>query len=462
MRHSRIIIAAVAPPVIALALLRLFPADSARGNSTPPEEVESISIDSGWGGLGRPEQGRLTVVARGGTYVANGSAVETKKVTALLAALEAPPLAAPTLDDLGITDRWLRAHAAEALRANYPEEIYRKLTDRQKDYFIGLFTDRALVARALPALLRGGWTDDYPKVGVEVRLHGGETVKAGSSKQNIFMLPWTVERQGHSVENYDVALSRAIADLLPEGFTNRERIAGANLPAKLGETILRLKSKEWEALDAEEKFGPEIAKIRSRFEVRSSEPFSGGNLDIGGPDDVQGLADGWRAELAGGGLPPNVTVGLFLGAEGGRIEGTDEFLSRIESFVRLALSPHWLREYVAAHPPEGIEVRYVRDRSLSTKGAASLVEELREHGKGRLVPILTPLFAGAAHIVVHESMRTSRWVIFPDGRALLWESGGRGAPLGRVVPPKPPRQDRFGEFRGVLYAQDGTALSSVR
>jgi hypothetical protein len=51
------------------------------------------------------------------------------------------------------------------------------------------------------------------------------------------MLPWQVEMNGREFDDWDPALSRAIAALMPVKFTNRDRISGERLETTLATDI---------------------------------------------------------------------------------------------------------------------------------------------------------------------------------------------------------------------------------
>ncbi len=70
------------------------------------------------------------------------------------------------------------------------------------------------------------WTDDYPSVLFHVHLTGGGRVDIRSDVQRVFMLPFQVTTGEGSVETFDPELSRAISELLPDGFLGKERLLG--------------------------------------------------------------------------------------------------------------------------------------------------------------------------------------------------------------------------------------------
>jgi len=106
-----------------------------------------------------------------------------------------------------VTPQWLAARSSEphndvAVPVCSPEA---KRLLRQK------LSDPNEAVRALDGYLSDFWTDDYPRISVDVTFHGGRTLHVESSRQQALMLPWKVGEE----ETWNPQIPRALVELLP-------------------------------------------------------------------------------------------------------------------------------------------------------------------------------------------------------------------------------------------------------
>jgi len=158
--------------------------------------VLRIQAFSRWVGLADPcsHSEKFEAILSGGAFEvvepkqSKGKRFDARLGTAMLAALEKPPVSQLDHRLLGL-----------------PEELV------QEHYKVT-------------------WTDDYPQILVRLILNNGRRISASSDVQQRFMLPWTVdENNGTRRVTFNPSISRILARMLPDGFLNRERIRGWGL-----------------------------------------------------------------------------------------------------------------------------------------------------------------------------------------------------------------------------------------
>ncbi|HUK86258.1 MAG TPA: hypothetical protein VLT85_01225 [Terriglobales bacterium] len=397
--------------VLAFALTLLAPA------SMWSQEVNRVEIASSWGGLGEPRNDHVTIIRESGQFYRDGRSVDGAAVEALRQALEAPPLASLNLENLGLTQSWLIHNASPALE-DYAKD--RDVTPRQRTFFLNKFLSVQAMKPHLLAVFGGGWTDDFPEVKVVVTLSSGEMLRISSKEQPIFMLPWGVESPEGPFVTYNADISRAIAALLPKGAANRDRLAGTRLRAVIANRLVQDSWSEWNQLEAEDTSGPGLSEIEARFTIRETEGRYLSSVDVDGRAS-------WNAKLTDKRLPASMVIGVSLPVdEDGRLKDVEPLLTKVDSYEALALSPVWFRMYLVTNPKTEVEIRFVRDRSLSLKAGEDLLNDLRKHGKESVARELEAQQERCVFLEVNDKGegRWSRWVVLPDGRMVLWHFQG--------------------------------------
>ena len=112
---------------------------------------------------------------------------------------------------------------------------------RQRARFLAAVHEPASVRAAALAVQASEWTDDYPKVQVELRDAGGHRITASSSAITPLMLPWSVDSGHGTVPTYDPAIPRAMRPLLA-GKVNQRRVGDDLFEACLVSRIAELQA----------------------------------------------------------------------------------------------------------------------------------------------------------------------------------------------------------------------------
>lgn len=384
--------------------------------------VQSVTIHSQWGGLGKPGRSDLLIQLQNGQYAANGRIIPSEKIAALLEAVESPRLAEPDPENLEITTRWLQSHMEDAGRHATYFECQSGYPD-QKELFRAAFTDERTIQVRLTELYRTFHTDDYPSMSVQLAFDDGELVTVSSDSQHPFMIPWKVARGGIAAETYNANISRALFALLPAKFTNREDLTDEEpfvtglLQELASGTGMEIKTR-WEALGAQREAGNALEFLKSIYQVRGADVNSYHDLDFGKEwKDGKPHEENLHVNLWRPGFPKNFAVAAILLHHGLQTEGVDALPEGSGDYERLVLSVDWLKAYLDAHPDEHAWLFYVHGRSLSQKGMKIFAADMQAAGRDDLIPKVSAVQDKAA---VLESGHGDYWIILPDRSAILW------------------------------------------
>jgi hypothetical protein len=192
----------------------------------------TIQLHSKWTGLGGAKESALSVVQKNGRCYINGQVAESKLVEELLRQVEAPADSA-SLANLGITQNWLNDNAAPAYSAHAQD-----LPKVDRGAFMSSFRDLSWLENLTPLLLGVGHTDDFPAIELTIQKSDGSKIIVASTRQNVFMVPFDITENGVKRQSYNAGLARAMVELMPAKFTNRERLGGDNLRAVVTDVVI--------------------------------------------------------------------------------------------------------------------------------------------------------------------------------------------------------------------------------
>ncbi|MGE5648307.1 MAG: WG repeat-containing protein [Acidobacteriota bacterium] len=383
--------------------------------------VREITIHSGWGGLGTPQDETISIRTKNGKLVRNGKGVDQSNVDTLIAALKASVVPAPDPSNLGIMPAWLDAQIADQ-KGRFQLEVARA-TASQRALLVTSLKDRQKIERIVPALFRYMRTDDYPGVTVEATFDDGTKLRAETHSYYPFMLPWAIV--GQSEPTYNADISRAVANLLGKKSPNKDRLAGSTFAAELVETTKRSIEREWNLLGSEDRAGDALAALRARYEVVESEihpyhhPEYGTATYKGEPEQVN-----LHVSLRKPSFPPSVSVALVLQQVGGKVEGVERFLASAEKYESRALSVPWLNQYIKDNPRIPVRISYVQDYSFGEKALRTFVGDMQFRDRPDLIAQVRAQQQEIVLFVVGRTYSEAYWILFPDQHMLLWRFGG--------------------------------------
>ncbi len=238
-----------------------------------------------------------------------------------------------------------------------------------------------------------------------------------------FMLPWKLTR--HEETTYNANISRAVAALMPEKTTNRERLAGAGFNDALADAVMRYVENDWKLLDAENRAGGALADIRGAYAIVAAEINQYHHPEYGVEWSAkQRRETNLHASLRKAAFPPNFVDALVLPYQNDRIEGVDNFLRSVEKYEALVFSIPWLQDYIREHPRVPIRVSYVHDASFGDRAMKVFAADMHAMGKDEVVRDVRALKSQLALLITGTTYAESYWLVFPDKHMMLWRYGG--------------------------------------
>jgi hypothetical protein len=171
--------------------------------------IDSIRIESRWGGLGEPKATTYMIVRRGDHYERESGVVPQEAVDRFAAAIMAPPVERQAALRGIATRAWLTARASES----HEDVPVPKCSPEAKRLLEQHLADPEEANKALGSYFSVRWTDDYPFVSIDVTFHDRGTIHLESRAQHALMLPWNLS----NAETWNPEIPRAIVSLLPGG-----------------------------------------------------------------------------------------------------------------------------------------------------------------------------------------------------------------------------------------------------
>ena len=384
-------------------------------------EVQEIKITSTWGGLGKPEKSELLIIHKPKGYFAKGNKIEKQLVDNLLDAVNEPEIKEFQATNLGVTQEWLNVNAEPGVK-EYADYYYSVAAPNQKELYLSSFKNLQLIEKLLSAVLSGGWTDDYPGFRVEITESDASKTIISSNEQPAFMLPWEIVSAGNTTKTYNVNISRAIVALLPKKFANKERLAGENLRRVLATSVMRYIKNDWERLYSENKAGNTLNDLKKDYEIISTEinPYHG--LDFGlewGKDKPS--ETNLNLLIRKNSFPKAFSIQLKLPIQNEKVESLDAFQNKIDKYQDLVFSVPWLKDYIESGK-RSVELRFIKNRSLSEKAVKKFTEDMNKIGKSELVSQIEREKENIALIGVGGGLEyyQSYWLVMPDKNVILW------------------------------------------
>lgn len=409
--------------LVLIFLLSAFAGISVPAIIAQPKTIQTIEIVSAHTGMEvRHGRSRMTIRKQGDRYLGD-KPIDKKLIEDL--AFQIQYKGKIELADFGITPEWLEKNIDKAL-----ERKLTPLTGSPRALLRKSFLDINKVKEIFPKILRGGWTDDFPKLTVTIQYSDNSLLKVTSDAQGQFMLPMEISSGESVYYSANPKLSLAIARLMPSKFLNRERIAGDHLALLLGNEVYDSISDELDRLKVNDLIGTEIARLGERYKTLETAINKRSSIDAGHPGYILQSEEekrkwnypSWNAKFQRTDLPSNLTIGVSLPYRNGKLDTFDIFISKIDRLAERMLSVPWLANAIKESPETEFEMRFVENRSLSPKAEATFFQDLEKFGPNALDPVTRKEIGNSIFLMVTESKssRWSLWLILPDNRMILW------------------------------------------
>ncbi|MBP7552410.1 MAG: hypothetical protein KA885_03210 [Spirochaetes bacterium] len=160
-----------------------------------------------------------------------GKPFDAIKITNVLDALLEPVERELNIGQLGLNKAENGKNMADIIREFNKIYQFQTIPEDKIQETVEILGNHEYIKEAVSEYYASNWYDDYPKIAVEIKLSGDKIITLQSNDQHFFMAPWFIssDAASGSLKNYNINISKALADTLPDGFVNKERLIGAGL-----------------------------------------------------------------------------------------------------------------------------------------------------------------------------------------------------------------------------------------
>jgi hypothetical protein len=387
--------------------------------------IVRVEISSTWGGLGMPQKTELVIENENGDYHLGSTRIEPALVESLQSSIREPVQGKPTLDNLGITEEWLKT-AEDKLEKDAEQDdgdsmLYKlgQGSPDQKAIFRRSYADREFVAKVLPNLFCCRHTDDNPNVRVTIVYADGSRTILCSYSQSEFMLPWKIEGGTGNMKTFNKNISVAVAAMMPDKATNRERVSGSGMDLALGWTVMDALANEWNLSNARAQAGEALDKIGNVYQILSADvnPYHDVTFGVYVEDKPDEREENLHLDLKRPDFPQGFTLTAILLCNDRKVFGVDQFLQDVPRYQDLTLSVPWLAKLRTKCPKCGTTLIWVHNQSLSDKALKNFTADMHAVKKDALANEVRQVQSQVAVLNVSYG---DWWLVLPDRRTILW------------------------------------------
>jgi hypothetical protein len=357
---------------------------------------------------------KLNEFVRTNKQIFDSIPIDKSKLKLFLKTLIKNPIAHLDINQLGITAEWLKSNADVILSKDLQEFSLSDAPNLNsiKRHFYNKMTDLPLTHRRIRQYFKGRWTDDHAEVKITINLKDHSSIEVLSDSQHALMIPWTIKEKNLERQTYDIRLSKAILEILPEKIVNYNRIKG--------DLIQIFSQRIWEddvsgflsTLGSEEEFGSQLDPIKKEFIILESDQASSFSIDSS--------REIWQATLTKKEWPKNISVKSVHTVNGKILDLSDFKPNFINKAVKHILSTPWIKEAILANPLTNFELEFDSDRTLSPDDFEELINNFKKSNNYLWKDIDLPYSKDIFELfIINDLQEASRWLIFPDGTTTL-------------------------------------------
>ncbi len=390
-----------------------------------PNQVVIHSEHWGWG----TRSTNLTLVLTDGVFSAGDYGVAPSTISNVLLAAKSPwptpstnswPRFTVDTENLGLTRAWLNNNYERLRRSCSDKEgpVFPNTSERQRAWLTNALADIDLHSEALRGRFGNFWTDDYPTLELRFEHDDGRVVEQvlllKTTAQPAFMLPWEVHEGTNLCTSGNADISRAVVQVLPPGFLNRDRLNGDIFEmVRAGFLSLQKVHEFMRRSTLEQTLGPEASQLAQGFELLNAAVDAGSFMRF---------PESFRANLHRTNRPPCLTMPVQTGIYLGVVTNLKAIINNADARVAPLLKQHWFVSRLNSSTNLSVEVK-----AEGSPDHQWLRGHMEKVGRAGFYDRIAPELRRSLGFLLREGYkRSSEWAVLPDGRLLIYGFTGDG------------------------------------
>jgi len=197
------------------------------------------------------------------------------------------------------------------------------------------------------------------------------------------MLPWKIEGGTGNMKTFNKNISVAVAAMMPDKATNRERVSGSGMDLALGWTVMDALANEWNLSNARAQAGEALDKIGNVYQILSADvnPYHDVTFGVYVEDKPDEREENLHLDLKRPDFPQGFTLTAILLCNDRKVFGVDQFLQDVPRYQDLTLSVPWLAKLRTKCPKCGTTLIWVHNQSLSDKALKNFTADMHASRK---------------------------------------------------------------------------------